>query len=141
MTLLEAMLAISLFSIVISVVAPSIKSIHRVDNPSIGEDIRFQLQQLANDSWLNNESYYVSVNMDKVWIAYRLVDEEYMKVRVLFKEQEGSWLEINKIGNAKTDVQIIFYASGEYTPFTIKMITKNSTLSLSGDGINDLQIQ
>ncbi|BFM49542.1 hypothetical protein [Marinomonas sp. THO17] len=150
--MLELMIVLAIFALLIAVVTPKItvnafsKSLYKQANT-----LRSQLQEIADQSIFTGEPLIVSKDQEGQWLLWAKQEKGWVQIDTLYAQQPETITDIktNALEQQKVlkslaftrSALFVFLSNGRYLGFDITMTSNEETLTLQGDGINDLQIQ
>lgn len=154
-TLLEIMVVVVIIAIITAVAVLSLSGGGAQALRAEGERLRNALQLAADEAVFEgtqtsvafSENSYVFLRLDAAQKNWQRMDDSAMREHrfssniTLALTQDGKNIPVAKTTSvAATLPALLFFSSGEMTPFTLTLSADGATLSLTGDGINPIRL-
>ncbi|TDO98165.1 prepilin-type N-terminal cleavage/methylation domain-containing protein [Marinomonas balearica] len=165
-TLLELLVVLAILGAMLSLVAPNI-SIDS-DEESLereAQTLRFELQKIAENAWLSGSTSIISLSNGQwtqwipveanrsdalgtnssdetvKWMQEDAFHESDVNIRYDYDVELKALKQALSALSFSNNAQFVFLASGEYLPFSILLHKGELSLTVTGDGINAIEIR
>ncbi|SBS32431.1 Type II secretion system protein G precursor [Marinomonas aquimarina] len=150
-SLLELLLVLSILGVMVSLVAPNMSGWAQQDKAKT-EALALQqaLQTLIDQSWLAGRNSFIELRQGQLRL-WQLQGQQWQEAGVLYEQQAGLEYQLSTVSeqvrNAQESLNLagsmawVALANGEYVPLRWHIKSNRRSYTLSGDGINGLQIK